>query len=345
MTRTTTGWAAMAAGQPLQPWTFERRDLRPDDVAVRVSHVGVCFTDLDLTRAPGSPYPLVPGHEMVGTVTAVGDAVTEHAVGDSVAVGNVVDSCGVCPACRSGDEQFCREFPTLTYAGRDRHDGSLTQGGYAEEILARETFVHPLPAQLDGENRAAAAPLLCAGITTYVPLRTWEVQPGQTVGVVGIGGIGHLSVKLAKAMGAEVVAFTRTPAKAQEATALGADEVVLSTDEDAMAAQRERFDLILDTVPRPHDLSAYLTALRFDRTFVSLGIQEQMPFDSQALRFGRKRLSGAGSGGPGATREMLAFCAEHGITADVETLPAAQVNEAMARLDRGDVRYRFVLSL
>jgi alcohol dehydrogenase (NADP+) len=345
MTRTTNGWAALSAGRPLQPWTFERRDLRPDDVAVRVTHVGVCFTDLEAVRAPGSTYPLVPGHESVGTVTAVGDAVTSHAVGDSVAVGNVVDSCGVCPACRAGDEQFCREFPTLTYGGRDRVDGSPTLGAYAAEQVVRADFVHPLPAALDGEARASAAPLLCAGITTYVPLRTWEVQPGQTVGVVGIGGIGHLSVKLAVAMGAEVVAFTRTPAKAQEAKALGATEVVLSSDEDAMAAQRERFDLILDTVPRPHDLSPYLTALRFDRTLVSLGIQEQMPFDSQALRFGRKRLSGAGSGGLAATREMLAFCAEHGVTADVETLPAASVNEALARLERGDVRYRFVLAI
>jgi alcohol dehydrogenase (NADP+) len=342
MTRTTTGWAAMAAGEPLQPWTFERRDLRPDDVAVRVSHVGVCFTDLELTRAAGSTYPLVPGHEMVGTVAAVGDAVTEHAVGDAVAIGNVVDSCGVCGPCTSGDEMFCAEFPTLTYGGRDRVDGTLTQGGYAEEIVARETFVHPLPSSLDP---AAAAPLLCAGITTWVPLRTWEVGPGQTVGVVGIGGIGHLSVKLAKAMGAEVVAFTTSAGKAESALALGADEVVVSTDEDAMAAQRDRFDLIVDTVPRTHDLTAYLTALRYDRTFVSLGIQEQMPFDPAALRFGRKRLSAAGSGGLAATREMLAFCAEHDVTADVEVLPVASVNDALARLERNDVRYRFVLSL
>jgi alcohol dehydrogenase (NADP+) len=345
--RQTTGWAAPEPDAPLARWDFERRDLRPADVAVRVTHAGVCFTDLDAVRPePGTArpelFPLVPGHEIVGEVAAVGADVTRFAVGDAVCVGNIVDSCGVCRACRSGDEEFCREFPTLTYAGRDRVDGSMTQGGFSEEYVADEGFVHHRPAGLDP---AGVAPLMCAGITTWVPLRTWEVAAGQTVGVIGIGGLGHVAVKLAKALGAEVVAFTSSPDKARAALELGADEAVLSRDDDALAAQRERFDLILDTVPRPHDLSPYLTALRYDRTLCSLGIQSEFRFDPQVLRFGRKRLAAAGSGGVAATREMLEFCGEHGITATVETLPVGRVNEALDRLAANDVRYRFVLDL
>jgi uncharacterized zinc-type alcohol dehydrogenase-like protein len=344
--RSTTGWAAAGPNIPLAPWLFERRDLRPGDVAVRVRHVGVCGTDLDALR-PGADgdvglFPLVAGHEIAGEVAAIGAEVTRFKIGDAVCIGNIVDSCGVCRACLTGDQEFCREFPTLTYAGRDRVDGSLTQGGFSNEYVADETFVHAQPANLDP---AETAPLLCAGITTWVPLRTWGVGPGQSVGVIGLGGLGHLAVKFAKALGAEVVQFTTTPGKVDAARELGADDVVVSSDTEAMASQRERFDFILDTVPRPHDLSPYLSALKFDRTLCSLGIQSEMPFSPQALRFGRKRLAGAGSGGVAATREMLEFCADHDLAATIERLPIERVDEALDRLAANDVHYRFVLDL
>lgn len=345
--RTVNGWAAHAPGADLRPWRFERRDLRPTDVALRVTHAGVCFTDLDHVRPEAGQerpeiFPLVPGHEIVGEVTAVGSEVSEFRVGDPVCVGNIVDSCGVCEACRGGDQEFCEQFPTLTYAGRDRIDGSLTQGGFSDEYVADQAFVHRRP---EGLDPAGTAPLLCAGITTWVPLRKWGAGPGQTVGIVGLGGLGHVAVKLAKALGAEVVGFTTSPGKAEDMLDLGADEVVLSTDAEAMAKQRGRFDFILDTVPRAHDLTPYLHALRFDRTLCSLGIVQDMPFDPMALIFGRKSLAGAGSGGTAATREMLDFCATHDVTATVEVLPASQVNTALARLAANDVKYRFVLDM
>jgi uncharacterized zinc-type alcohol dehydrogenase-like protein len=275
-------------------------------------------------------------------VVAVGSSVTGFRPGDPVCVGNIVDSCGQCEACRSGDQQFCVEFPTLTYGGRDRRDGSLTQGGFSDEYVADQAFVYRLPERLDP---AGTAPLMCAGITTWVPLRRWEVGPGQTVGVIGLGGLGHVAVKLAKALGAEVVGFTTSPGKATDMLDIGADEVVVSTDAEAMARQRGRFDFILDTVPRVHDLSPYLTALRFDRTLCTLGMAPELSFAAQALRFGRKRLAAAGSGGIRDTQEMLDFCAEHELTATVEVLPAAEVNTALDRLAAGDVRYRLVLDL
>ncbi|KAB2375384.1 NAD(P)-dependent alcohol dehydrogenase [Actinomadura montaniterrae] len=345
--RTVNGWAAQAPGSALAPWRFERRDLRPTDVALRVTHAGVCFTDLEHVRPePGHErpelFPLVPGHEIVGEVVAVGSAVTGLRVGDPVCVGNIVDSCGVCEACRDGDQEFCAEFPTLTYGGRDRRDGSLTQGGFSDEYVADQAFVYRRP---EGLDPAGTAPLMCAGITTWVPLRRWEVGPGQTVGIIGLGGLGHVAVKLAKALGAEVVGFTTSPGKAKDMMELGADDVVVSTDAEAMARQRGRFDFILDTVPRAHDLSPYLTALRFDRTLCTLGIVPELSFTPQALRFGRKRLAGAGSGGITDTREMLDFCAAHDLTATVEVLPVAEVDTALDRLAAGDVRYRFVLDL
>lgn len=344
---TVTGWAAHAPGTPLAPWRFERRDLRPGDVALRVTHAGVCFTDLEHVRpAPGEErpelFPLVPGHEIVGEVVATGSAVTRYRVGDPVCVGNIVDSCGACAACRDGDQEFCAEFPTLTYGGRDRHDGSLTQGGFSDEYVADQNFVYRRPDNLDP---AGVAPLMCAGVTTWVPLRRWGVGPGWTVGVIGVGGLGHVAVKLAAALGAEVVGFTTSPDKAKQIRELGADEAVLSTDAAAMDRQRGRFDFILDTAPRAHDLSPYLTALRFDRTLCTLGMAPRLDFDAQALRFGRKRLAAAGSGGTTDTQEMLDFCAAHDLTATVEVLPVAEVDTALDRLAAGDVRYRFVLDL
>ncbi|MEU4829105.1 NAD(P)-dependent alcohol dehydrogenase [Streptosporangium sp. NPDC023615] len=340
--RDVSGWAATKPGGPLEPWDFQRRDLLDEDVAVRIDYCGVCSSDISAIRH-ASDLPLVPGHEMVGEVTAVGDRVTRFAVGDAVAVGNIIDSCGVCPACLAGRENWCREFPTLTYGGLDRRDGNPTRGGYSSEYVLTEKFVHPLPGGLDP---AGAAPLMCAGITTYVPLRRWGAGPGRTVGIVGMGGLGHVALKMAHALGAEVVQFTRSADKADEARELGADDVVLSTDERRMAAQAGRFDLILDTAGAPHALEPYLSALAMDGTLCVVGIPEgELSIDPMSLIVGAKNLAGAGSGGTVETREMLAFCAEHGIVAEVELMRQDQVNEALERLARNDVRYRFVLDM
>ncbi|MFF3754846.1 NAD(P)-dependent alcohol dehydrogenase [Streptomyces sp. NPDC002018] len=340
--RNVSGWAAHQRGGPLEPWNFTRRDLLADDVAVRVAYCGVCFTDISAIRH-GSQFPLVPGHELTGEITAVGSAVTRFAVGDKVAVGNIIDSCGVCPPCLAGRQNWCTEFPTLTYGNTDRRDGGPTRGGYSSEYVLPQGFAYHLPPELDP---AGAAPLMCAGITTYAPMKRWGVGPGKTVGIVGMGGLGHLALKLAHALGAETVQFTRTRDKAAEARSLGADDVVLSTDEQRMAAQRGRFDFILDTVGAPHSLEPYLSALAMDGTLCLVGIpDEDIRVSPLSLIQGAKTLAGAGSGGTVETQEMLDFCAEHGIVADVEIMRPDQVNEALDRLDRNDVRYRFVLDM
>ena len=342
--RTATGYAATTAAGPLQPWTFERRALRPDDVAVRVTFCGVCHTDLHSVSAPraeGDSAPLVPGHEFVGEVVEVGTDVTGFAVGDPVAVGNIVDSCGVCAMCTAGQENCCLEFPTLTYGGVDRVDGSTTYGGYSDLYVVREAFVYHRPAHLDP---AAVAPLMCAGVTVWEPLRAWEVGPGSKVGVVGLGGLGHLAVKLAAALGAEVTVFTRTADKADGARALGAAHVVVSTDDDAMAAVAGTLDLVVDCVPTTHPLEPYLATVRMDGTLCSVGDLGPISLQTMAL-LGRRRLSSSGSAGRRSTQEMLDFCGGHGIVADVEVLPSAQVQTAFERLARGDVRYRFSLDL
>lgn len=339
-----TGWAAHTPGAALEPWNFERREPREKDVAVRVRYCGVCASDLSAIRH-GDPagFPLVPGHEIVGEVTEVGAKVTGFAVGDQVAVGNIVDSCRVCSACRAGRENWCEQGVTLTYGGEDRIDGSLTRGGYASGYVADEHFVHPVPSGLDP---AGVAPLMCAGVTTWVPLRRWGAGPGTTVGIVGMGGLGHVALKLAHAMGAETVQFTTSPAKAAEARRLGADDVVLSRDEQQMAAQAGRFDLILDTVGAPHALEPYMNALAVDGTLCLVGIPEQeLRLRLMSLIVGAKNLAGAGSGGTGETRDMLGFCARHGITAETEILPVQEVNTGLSRLARNDVRYRFVLDM
>ena len=344
--RDVTGWALQAPGEPLRPLTFSRRDLRPDDVAVRVGHCGVCHSDLhalDAASAGGGELPLVPGHEFTGTVVAVGSDVSGFAVGDPVAVGNIVDSCGTCRACRAGRENSCEEFPTTTYGGTDRHDGTTTRGAYSSEVVVRDAFVHHLPAGLDP---AGAAPLLCAGVTVWEPLRHWGVGPGSVIGVVGLGGLGHLAVKLAKALGAHVTVFTTSVAKADDARALGADDVVLSRDEAAMAAVTGRFSFILDTASAHHDPAPYLRALALDGTLCVLGIPEQpWQVDPMSLLVGRKSFASAGSAGLPATRELLEFAARHGVVADVEVLPVAEVATALRRLRDGDVRYRFVLDM
>ena len=342
--RSTTAYQAAAPGTGLEPVTIQRRDLRPDDVAVRITHCGVCHTDLHAVRAEGADaFPVVPGHEFVGEVTAVGSDVSAFAAGDPVAVGNIVDSCGECAMCLAGQENFCASFPTLTYGGVDRVDGSRTMGGYAGEYVVRDRFVYHRPAGLDP---AAVAPLLCAGITVWEPLRRWQVGEGSRVGVVGLGGLGHLAVKLARALGAQVTVFTTSPGKAEDARALGAHDVVLSTDAEAMAAVADSLDLVIDTVSADHDLTPYLATVALDGTLCTLGhIVGTISVETMALLIGRKSLTSAGSGGRPATQELLDFCGEHGITADVEVLSSRDVATALDRLARNDVRYRFVLDL
>ena len=340
--RDTIGWAALDKDAPLRPWAFQRRDLRDDDVAVRIEYCGVCSSDISAIRHRGDD-PLVPGHEMTGEITALGSAVTGFRIGDKVAVGNIIDSCGECGPCRAGRENWCLRFPTLTYGNVDPKDAMPTRGGYSSEYVLPAKFTYHLPAGLDP---AAVAPLMCAGVTTYVPLKRWGAGPGKRVGIVGMGGLGHLALKIAHHLGAEVVQFTRTLDKAPEARALGADDVVLSTDEQQMAAQRGRFDLILDTAGAPHSVEPYLATLAMDGTLCVVGIPDgDLTVNPLSLIQGAKTLAGAGSGGTRETQEMLDFCARHQITADIETLPQQRVNEALDRLARNDVRYRFVLDM
>ncbi|GAA1301319.1 NAD(P)-dependent alcohol dehydrogenase [Saccharothrix xinjiangensis] len=342
--RSTTGWQADGSTGALRRVSIPRRDLRRDDVAVRVDHCGVCHSDLHALRAHrgGDAPALVPGHEFTGVVTETGPDVTRFRVGDPVAVGNIVDSCGECAMCAAGQENFCRDFPTLTYGGADRHDGSTTLGGYSREYVLRDRFAYPLPAGLDP---AAAAPLMCAGITVWEPLRALGVGPGTRVAVSGLGGLGHLAVKFAAALGAEVAVVTRSADRADEAARLGAHDLVVSTDPDRMAAARDRFDVLIDTIPVPHDLGPYLGLVAVDGTLSHLGHLGTVTVEAMDLLVGRKKLSSSGSGGRPATAAMLDFCAAHGITADVEVLPSARVAEALERLERNDVRHRFVLDL
>lgn len=341
--RSTQAFQAAAPGSGLELVTVERRELRPDDVAVRVTHCGVCHTDLHAVSSQDpDAFPVVPGHEFVGEVAAVGASVTEFAVGDPVAVGNIVDSCGVCAMCVAGQENFCAEFPTLTYGGRDRVDGSRTLGGYSGEYVVRDRFVYHRPAGLDP---AAVAPLMCAGITVWEPLRRWQVGEGTRVGVVGLGGLGHLAVKLAHALGARVTVFTTSPGKADDARALGAEDLVVSTDPAAMAAAADSLDFVIDTVAVAHDLTPYLGVVALDGTLCSVGHLGPIEIETMALLIGRKSLASGGSGGRPHTQELLDFCGEHGITADVEVVPSREVGTALERLGRNDVRYRFVLDL
>lgn len=328
-------------GADVLPTPIQRRDLRADDVDVRVAFCGVCHSDLHALHSQGDR-PLVPGHEFVGEVVGIGSAVTLFAIGDPVAVGNIVDSCGVCRMCLASQENFCEQFPTLTYGGKDRHDGSITSGGYSGRYVVRESFVYHRPTGLDP---AAVAPLMCAGITVWEPLRSAGVGPGTRLGVVGLGGLGHLAVRLGRALGAEVTVFTTSPTKADDARALGASHVVVSTDDDAMSQQRGSLDVVIDTVAVQHDLDPYLAVLDLDGTLFSVGYLGPVKVETLALLLGRKRLASAGSGGHRHTQELLDFCGEHGIVADVEVLQAADVATALDRLGRNDVRYRFVLDM
>jgi uncharacterized zinc-type alcohol dehydrogenase-like protein len=342
--RTTTAWQGTGDAAHLERDSIERRELRDDDIAVRVDFCGVCHSDLhSLHGMTGKPVAgLVPGHEFTGTVTAVGSSAEKFAVGDLVAVGTIVDSCGVCAMCVVGQENYCLEFPITTYGGTDRVDGTMTLGGYSREYVLREKFAYALPAGLDP---AAAAPLMCAGITMWEPLRAAGIGPGSTVAVAGLGGLGHLGVKLAAALGADVTVLSRTADKTADALALGASRLLVTTDEDQLKAADGRFDLILDAISAPHDLEPMLRLLALDGTLSVVGLPMPTMVPLSVLGRARRNLSSSGTGGTKYTAELLAFCAEHGITADVEVLASSRVDDALARLEAGDVRYRFLLDL
>lgn len=301
------GLAALSQGDRLLPWAFERRELRSNDIAVKIHFCGVYHSDLHAIRG-SSRFPLVPGHEIVGEVTAIGADVTKFQIGDAVVVGTIVDSCRQCPPCKSHLEQYCSEGVTTTYDGTDRHDGSITRGGYSNEYIVDTHFAYHIPSNLDP---ASVAPLLCAGVTTWSPLRHWDVGPGKTVGIVGLGGLGHMAVKFAHALGAHVVLFSTSASKLADAKALGADEAILSTDEAQMAAQKDRFDFILDIVSSRHPLNPYLRSLKLDGTLCCLGIPADMDFSPVLLTMGRRRLASSGVGGTQETQEMLDFCSKH----------------------------------
>ncbi len=339
-------YAAQSATTPLGPARIERREPGPGDVRIEIAYCGVCHSDVHTVRSewPGTHYPVVPGHEIVGRVTAVGAAVKKFRPGDLAGLGCLVDSCRACGACAEGLEQYCEGGRIFTYNSPDRHSGGMTYGGYSSHIVVDEAFVLRMPAGLD---LAASAPLLCAGITTYSPLREWKVGPGARVGIVGLGGLGHMAVKLAKAMGAHVVLFTTSPGKTADALRLGAAEVVLSTDAAEMGRRAGTLDFILDTVAASHDLDAYLALLRRDGTLCLVGVPEH-PHPSPSaftLIWDRRRLAGSLIGGIRETQEMLDFCGEHGIVADIELIPMAAINEAYDRMVKSDVRYRFVIDM
>ncbi|HET6158319.1 MAG TPA: NAD(P)-dependent alcohol dehydrogenase [Dongiaceae bacterium] len=341
----TIGYAARSAETPLAPFAFERRALRPNDVAMEIHFCGICHTDLHQSRNDWgwSQYPLVPGHEIVGRVIEVGSEVTRYQVGDAVAVGCMVDSCQHCDQCHKGEEQLCRNGMTQTYNSQDRITGERTYGGYSKHLVVREEFVLRVP---DGLDTSRAAPLLCAGITTYSPLRTWNVGPGSRVGVIGLGGLGHMAVKLAAGLGASVTVMSRSKDKEADARALGADRILVSTDQDAMAKAGSSFDLIIDTVPVKHDLNPYLPLLDIDGTLVLVGQIGPLAEPSTVpLLLGRRRVAGSPIGGIAETQEMLDFCARKNILPDCEMIRMDQINDAFKRMERSDVRYRFVIDM
>ena len=340
-------YAAASAASPLGPHTIERREPTATDVRIEILFCGVCHSDLHTVRdewraVVPTVYPCVPGHEIVGRVTAVGSAVGRFKPGDLVGVGCLVDSDGTCPECQAGHEQLCAHA-VLTYNAPDRHTGAVTYGGYSDSVVVDERFVLRIPEHLDP---AGAAPLLCAGITTYAPLRRQRVGAGTRVGVVGLGGLGHMGVKLARAMGAHVHVLTTSPSKGQDARRLGADEVIVTRDPEQMRRHAGRFDFILDTVSAAHDIAAYLSLLRPNGHLTLVGAPEQ-PFELPAFALigGQHTLSGSAIGGVPETQEMLDFCGQHRITADIELIPIQQINSAYERLLKGDVRYRFVIDM
>jgi alcohol dehydrogenase (NADP+) len=340
------GYAAQSAKVALAPYRFERRDPRLDDVVIKILYCGVCHSDLHHVRNDWGrdTYPMVPGHEVIGSVMSVGPDVTRFKPGDHVGVGCMVDSCQQCAACKRGEEQYCEKRPTLTYNDVDRHDKMRTFSGYSEKIVVREKFVLKIP---DGLDLKGGAPLMCAGITSWSPLRHWRVGTGSNVAVVGLGGLGHMALKLAKGLGANVTLFTRSPGKEEDARRLGADSVVISTDAREMAAINGRFELIIDTVPYAHDLRPYLPTLSVNGTLVLVGFlgDTEPALNTIPLVWGRRSVAGSSIGGIAETQELLDFCGEHGITADVEVIKIQSIDEAFERMLKSDVKYRFVIDL
>jgi uncharacterized zinc-type alcohol dehydrogenase-like protein len=342
---TAKAYAAQSENSPLGLFSFQRRDPLPRDVQIDILYCGVCHSDLHQARNEwhSTIYPCVPGHEIVGRVVKVGSEVKNFKEGDIAAVGCLVDTCRVCRSCEEGDEQYCENGFVLTYNSEDKRNGGVTYGGYSESIVVDEAYVLRVPNKLD---LAAAAPLLCAGITTYSPLRHWNAGKGQKVGVIGLGGLGHMAVKFANAFGADVVLFTTSPKKKADALQLGAHEVVVSTNENEMKKHIGSFDFILDTVSGEHDLNAYLDLLKRDGTLTLVGAPEKpLPVAAFNLIFKRRQLAGSAIGGIQETQEMLDFCAEHGVTADIELIRIQQINEAYERLLKSDVKYRFVIDM
>jgi alcohol dehydrogenase (NADP+) len=344
MTQQVLAYAALDAKTPLVPFQFKQRVARADDVIIDVTYCGVCHSDLHQARNDWgfSRYPMVPGHEVIGRVRQIGADVTKFKIGDLVGIGCMVDSCRTCHACEDGLEQYCEQGNTGTYGSLDRHDQSLTFGGYAQQIICSQDFVLKVPENL---NEQAVAPLLCAGITTWSPLRHWKVGPRSKVAVVGLGGLGHMAIKLAHALGAEVTLFTRSMHKSQDAFDLGADHVVLSTDDSEMAKVKNQFDLILDTVPYDHDLDPYVPTLALSGTLVLVGYLGKFNANSIPMIFGRKTIAGSVIGGIQETQELLDFCGEHNIVSDVEVIQMQEINDAYERMLKSDVKYRFVIDL
>ncbi len=338
-------YATPGARAPLAPFTVDRRDPQPTDVQLEILFCGVCHSDVHQARDEwgSAKFPMVPGHEIVGRVTRVGQAVTKFKVGDLAGVGCMVDSCGRCEPCRRGSEQYCTQGAAFTYNGTEMDRRTPTYGGYSTQVVVRESFALRIPAGLDP---AGAAPLLCAGITTYSPLRHWNVQPGQRVGIVGLGGLGHMGVKIAKSMGAEVTLFSTSASKQADARRLGASHFVNTKDPEALKAHAGTFDFLLDTVSAAHDVQGFLSVLRPGGVMVLVGAPpEPMKIGAMALIWGNKTLAGSLIGGIPETQEMLDHCGKHGIVSDIEVIPMQKINEAYERMLRSDVKYRFVIDL
>ncbi|MBH5322874.1 NAD(P)-dependent alcohol dehydrogenase [Aurantiacibacter sediminis] len=342
----TIGYAARDTSGTLSAYKFERRDdLQPDDVAIEILFCGICHSDLHFARDDWgmTNYPIVPGHEIVGRVTALGDKVEGHEVGDLVAVGCMVDSCQKCDQCKADHEQFCREGMTMTYGSEDKHLGGITQGGFSKHIVVSENFVLHVP---EGLDPAAAAPILCAGITVYSPMKAAGVGKDSRVAVVGLGGLGHMAVKVAAAMGAEVTVLSRTPDKQKDAQDLGAQKFLISSDEEAMEEAASSFDVIIDTVPVQHDINSYLPLLDIGGELVIVGQIGMLDEPNTGpLLFGGKRITGSLIGGIAETQEVLDFCAEKGVAPEIEMIDIQNINDAMERLENADVRYRFVIDM
>jgi uncharacterized zinc-type alcohol dehydrogenase-like protein len=345
MPHPTLSYAAPSAKAPLAPFKLERREVGPTDVLIEIAYCGVCHSDLHQAREDWGPalFPMVPGHEIVGHVSAVGAKVEKYKVGDRVGVGCMVDSCRTCEQCAAGEEQFCESGASMTYNGFEQDRRTMTFGGYSQRITVDQAFVVRVPEALPLDR---AAPLLCAGITTYSPLKRFGCGPGRKVAVMGLGGLGHVGVRIARAMGAEVTVISTSERKRADAAELGAHDFLVSSDAKAMKAAAGRFDLILDTVSAPHDLNAGLNLLRTDGTLVLVGVPEEaLPVQPFAIIGRRRRLAGSLIGGIAETQEMLDFCARHGVLADIETVAMADINQAWERLLKNDVRYRFVIDM